>query len=131
MGQAWEEELVCRQPRTFSAPILLFLLSCPGRTGSPDPTGLAFLWDSSIDLLGCFEEKVQFWRAAVAHPGRAFLFCLERRCFLWAAPTMCLWTLVSPSARASTLDVGLAGTSWEWREAGLPVAWLGSGTQCA
>lgn len=28
-------------------------------------------------------------------------------------------------------DVGLAGTSWEWREAGLPVAWLGAGAQCS
>lgn len=65
-------------------------------------------------------------------PRQGFPFCLEGWCSLWAAPTLCsLWTLVSPSARASTLDVGLAGTSWEWREAGLPVAWLGSGTQCA
>lgn len=61
----------------------------------------------------------------------AFLFAL-RGGALWVAPTLCsLWTLVSPSAGASGLDVGLAGTSWEWRETGLPVAWLGAGAQCS
>lgn len=98
---------------------------------------MTVLWDRSVGLLGCCEEAslggfhnfpLQGRKSAVlkggsSAPRQGFPLCLEGRCSLWAAPTLCgLWTLVSPSARASTLDVGLAGTSWEWREAGLPVA---------
>lgn len=108
---------------------------------------MALLRDRSVGLLGCCEaaslggshnrsslhrKKSAVLEGGSSAPRQGFPFCLEGWCSLWAAPTLCsLWTLVSPSARASTLDVGLAGTSWEWREAGLPVAWLGSGTQCA
>lgn len=62
------------------------------------------------------------------HPCTAFLFCLEGRCSLWAVPTLCsMWTLVYPLPGPPRWIFGLADTSWEWREAGLPVAWLGTG----